>query len=487
MITIMNKISAFFIGALSVGMVACDDFEMPNPPAQSNPQEPAIEVSTLRMTPYLGADDIVNLIAVDEEGGQVALARVDSIANFPAGYEFGFTVQVSATSEFTKVANVPATVVDSVVYVNPDDLTAGFREAWTTMSPQTRPLNIRFAAYAVKGESRVRLGGTDVYYCPETATVMPLLPGFTVEEVYYLIGTPTAGTIDDQKAIMMANNGGDPYDNPEFACEVYITDDEAAAGYQWAIVSRSTLMEGSGVVLAPAESTSEAEGGLVDSESTGNWVSINEPGSYLVKFNAIADEKGEYAYTYELLARLYTPGNGNGWSQTASQVLTTSDNVNFSGFVYSGGEFKFTSAPDWDHTNYGYAEEGKLSTDGGAGNITTVAGLYWADVNVVDLTYSLGGPLTELGLRGDATEGGWEVTTPLTPSDDYLVWTGTVKFNGSGKFKLLFNDNWDICNLGGNLSDLTFKGADMPTPGEGTYDVVVDLSVRPYEMSVVKK
>lgn len=219
----------------------------------------------------------------------------------------------------------------------------------------------------------------------------------------------------------------------------------------------------------------------------GNWVSINEPGSYLVKFNAIADEKGEYAYTYELLARLYTPGNGNGWSQTASQVLTTSDNVNFSGFVYSGGEFKFTSAPDWDHTNYGYAEEGKLSTDGGAGNITTVAGLYWADVNVVDLTYSLGGPLTELGLRGDATEGGWEVTTPLTPSDDYLVWTGTVKFSGSGKFKLLFNDNWDIYNLGGNLSDLTFKGADIPTPGEGTYDVVVDLSVRPYEMSVVKK
>lgn len=190
---------------------------------------------------------------------------------------------------------------------------------------------------------------------------------------------------------------------------------------------------------------------------------------------------------------LYTPGAANNWSQNDSQLLSTTNYVNYSGCAYlSSDGFKFTSADNWDGINYGAGEEeGTLDTDGEAGNLTVEeTGLYWCDVNINALTYSLT-QITTYGLIGDATEGQWDNSLPMTPSDDYLTWTITTTL-GDGGFKFRANDAWDI-NLGANgdeepseaYDDLVQGGKNLLSPGEGTYTITLNLSQLPYSCTVV--
>ena len=91
------------------------------------------------------------------------------------------------------------------------------------------------------------------------------------------------------------------------------------------------------------------------------------------------------------------------------------------------------------------------------------------------------------GVIGDATPLGWGGQTNLTPSADFLTWTGTIHFNGTGEFKFRANNNWDI-SLGGDLSNLNpNNGPNIATPGEGDYIVTLNLGVYPYSATLVKK
>lgn len=71
---------------------------------------------------------------------------------------------------------------------------------------------------------------------------------------------------------------------------------------------------------------------------------------------------------------LYVPGDYQGWSpSTAPNVAAEVPGI-YEGYIYepAGGtyHFKFTSAPDWNHINYGAgATAGTLSTDGSAGDL----------------------------------------------------------------------------------------------------------------------
>lgn len=92
--------------------------------------------------------------------------------------------------------------------------------------------------------------------------------------------------------------------------------------------------------------------------------------------------------------KLYVPGAYQGWAPDAAPTLNdgNADGV-YIGYVNmaEAGEFKFTSDPNWDGTNYGMGDtEGTLSTDGGAGNISvTEAGIYKFTVDVNNLTYTI--------------------------------------------------------------------------------------------------
>lgn len=196
------------------------------------------------------------------------------------------------------------------------------------------------------------------------------------------------------------------------------------------------------------------------------------------------------------LPLLYTPGNSNGWNHENSMKLLgykqdekTGEWINYRGLVYLDGEFKFTSAPDWNTgINYGdTGTEGTLSTDGGAGNLklpATGAGLYFADVDVKELTYTLTF-VTSFGLVGDFQ--GWNAASPseLEHSDDFKTWTLTTDFGNGGGFKAIINgptSDWKL-NYGGPEEEMTFDGPNMNIAG-GSHTVTIDLSEIPYKTTI---
>jgi hypothetical protein len=126
-----------------------------------------------------------------------------------------------------------------------------------------------------------------------------------------------------------------------------------------------------------------------------------------------------------------------------------------------------------------------LSTDPGAGNLSvSTLGLYYCKVNTASLTYSVE-YISTIGVIGDATPEGWNASTALTPSSDFLTWTGTVTLGG-GELKFRANDAWTI-NLGGSFDNLVADGANIASPGAGTYKITLDLSALPYSATLVKQ
>ena len=78
------------------------------------------------------------------------------------------------------------------------------------------------------------------------------------------------------------------------------------------------------------------------------------------------------------------------------------------------------------------------------------------------------------GVVGSALSGGWDNDVDMVYNINSKKWEGVVTFMETGKFKFRANHAWDI-NFGGSLNFLVSYGADIPTPGGGTYDVSLDL------------
>lgn len=476
--------------ALGLGFTACDnDFDFPNPPGQSNPQEPVYDSANLTVSST--ASGTLDLIEANNSDALVQLAEITASDSILPGYELQFVGQMASSDAFANPVEFPVTLDGNKLMANPDDLDAAFHLVLGTIDPAAKATYLRYKGYAVKGADKVRLGGSDVYYCPMTATMKPFAPDFTVEEKYYIVGTCTNGAIDRTKAILMTNSGISPYDDPSFSAVINVTPDEAAGGYEWAIVPESTMAAGSGLVIAvsDAELDAEKDGYLKDYNALGTYGVINEASKFLVTVN-LKPEDGLYHYTIAYaFDNLWTPGPANGWNAGGSQMLYTDNYKTYIGFVHIDSEFKFTSAPDWNHTNFGFAGAGKLSTDGAADNLKVTQddepfgnSLYWCTADIVALTYKTT-PVSTLAIIGDATEGGWDKETVMEHSDDFLTWTVTTTLK-EGSFKFRANNGWDI-NLGGSLDSLVFNSPDnIPAPKTGTVTITLDLSSIPYTATV---
>ncbi|MCR8559874.1 SusE domain-containing protein [Mucilaginibacter sp. BJC16-A38] len=179
---------------------------------------------------------------------------------------------------------------------------------------------------------------------------------------------------------------------------------------------------------------------------------------------------------------LYVPGAYQGWSPpTAERISSVKDDKTYEGYVnFSDAgslEFKYTSDPDWNHTNYGDGGAGSLSTDGGAGNLKVPSTGYFllkGDLNAK--TWSV--TKTAWGIIGDATPNGWNSSTPLTYDSTNKVWSATVTLTGGLFVKFRANDAWDI-NLGDNKPAngvLKYGGENIPVAETGTYKITLDLS-----------
>ncbi|PIB34000.1 hypothetical protein BFP72_00410 [Reichenbachiella sp. 5M10] len=186
--------------------------------------------------------------------------------------------------------------------------------------------------------------------------------------------------------------------------------------------------------------------------------------------------------------RLYVPGGYQNWVPDVAPTLNQSGDI-FDGFVYMNIEtgFKFTSAPDWDHTNFGFDSEGVLTKDGDAAGLTYGPGFFRYQVDTVNLTY-VASLVESFGLIGTATPGAWDSSTPMTYDEATDTWRATADLV-VGALKFRANDAWDI-NYG--VADITslrgqlyFDGGSYDVKEDGNYTVILsfDTQKTPYQFN----
>lgn len=206
--------------------------------------------------------------------------------------------------------------------------------------------------------------------------------------------------------------------------------------------------------------------------------------SIVFTFNATPYEgtSGEYP-------KLWVPGDYQGWSPAdAPNVWSVADDGIYTGYVYfpEGGnyKFKFTSAPDMDHTNFGYGgSEGVLSKDDDAVDLTVPDfGGYVLTCDTIALTWAY--EVQNWGVIGSGILGGdWSEDVDLDYDMDNHVLTITIDVieppdASELRFKYRANDGWDV-NLGQGAegNELSPDGPDIPMPeGPGNYTFILDMS-----------
>jgi len=190
--------------------------------------------------------------------------------------------------------------------------------------------------------------------------------------------------------------------------------------------------------------------------------------------------------------KLWVPGAYQGWAPDAAfYIQSFEDDGNYTGYIYfpedsESFEFKFTSQPNWDGTNYGAGEtDGTLSTDGGAGNLSVPGpGGYRFNVNINDLTWTY--ELQTWGIIGEFN--GWSEQINMTWDDEnhYLTLTYDIPAADNNRFKFRANDDWDIA-LGDidppDGKTLTSPGVDIPiTDGNKTINLILSGPDPTYEI-----
>lgn len=490
----MKKIAILSALAICLGLTSCDDNDIIGIP--ENAQQPVFEAKNLTMAPTAEVTGKTVDLTVYNDANKVIPVVDVTATDFPTDYNLDFVMQISKDPSFGRFAEVETEMQGNVLTVAPDDLQSAYYSA-ISKGPKAKDVYVRYAAFAVdpkNDNNQIRIGNPDFYFAPgkdgyQTINILPFPSTLVIEDAYYLLGTINDWSVAN--AVKFTHSDENVYDDPVFTLKVDITPDQAASGWWWKIVPQSTYETGNwvdadnaafGVAVNGDES---AEGALVGRTATEDCGAgcYKVAGPMLFKINM---EEGSYEISLAI-EQLYTPGDANSWSQAKSDRLFTTDYTNYAGYAHVKDNFKFTSALNWDGVNYGFAGDGKLSNDGGAGNLVAPAeGLCFLQANIASLTYSISAPVTTYGLIGAATPNGWDASTALTPSANEMVWEGDVAMKG-GEYKFRANDAWDI-NLGGSIDNLTQDAGNlMFSEPDGTYHVVLDLSTYPAKATFTKK
>ena len=499
----MKKIK--FISALALTMVlaSCDNFDLPNPPGQTNPEPDGVfENSGLVLTQGENAFD---LKTYNQANKDVNVANVTELINFPEGYDLSIDMEVAPdANSFDKADTIGTTVVDNAVMANPDFLNGAIQEC-LTKKPGEYNIAARFVAYAERGTTRMRLGGIDATYCPSEFKVTTLDPAKVMEDSYYLVPC-TGGKPQASKAIKMQNTGGDVsvYDNPVFAIKFDVTEQESIDGYEWVVLPASSIEAGNtdGMLGCIASEDNELEGKLGLGYEPGK---IHLMGSVLVTIN-VEQESYIVNYAFDVLY----PFSGVTAANKVLRLYTT-DYINYSGVTIINRQWTLGAQPDktgpvifkqdpnseQEVSEDGYQATGKLTplSDGTRISAPIQANsLYWAEVNLVQLTYTIYG-IQAISVIGSGN--GWDVATAtqLTPSKDLKVWTAKDVEIGD-EFKLNCNSAWTVAFSGTQISDMNGTivynvnkqdGGDNLKATPGKYDVEINFSEFPYTVTLVKK
>jgi hypothetical protein len=185
---------------------------------------------------------------------------------------------------------------------------------------------------------------------------------------------------------------------------------------------------------------------------------------------------------------LYIPGDYQGWAPATAPTAAALQPKIYEAYIYvpTGGTnyFKFTSARDWDHINYGDGGGGQLSTDGlAAGLMAPSSGYIQVSANLNTNTWTA--TKTTWSILGDASPGGWSTDTQLTYNPSTQVWTVTADMVSTGSFKFRANNAWTIdfgVDANGKLAyaDSPVYGynaavSNITVPSSGNYTITLDL------------
>jgi hypothetical protein len=221
-----------------------------------------------------------------------------------------------------------------------------------------------------------------------------------------------------------------------------------------------------------------------------------DPGTeYYVRAYATNSNGTEYGENIRVktvtdIQMLYVPGGyqaasgyGDGdWTpSTAPFIINTTDNKVLEGYIYFAGaaEFKLTTDPDWDHTNYGAGAVPGTLDPAGSNMSVTEGGYYRIKADLVALTYSV--EKMDWRLIGDGV-GGWDsdkVNMVYNSSLKRLFATFTFS---AGSFKMRANGTWDDgYNFGDNGANGSLEyGGDNIASTAATFTFMADLSQRNY-------
>lgn len=464
----MKKINLFLSAALVLGLAACDD-KSDLGIMQTNPQENIMSANGL----YLSygenlTGDALNL--GNFEKGNVDVIKVDSVSDLPADAKVEFKMQVSSTADFAQYREL--NVTDGAVKA--DEWDAAYKEL-IGKSPIAQKNFVRFAAYTRTAGSLARMGGDDFYYAAKELSVTPYDLKLPVDAAYYIAIFDAAGNPTYEK---MDHSPYHQYDDPVFSYLIDVTPEQANAGLPWAIVNEAYLQNHEGgkfFGVAETGMPTDLSGSL---QENGEQGLITNAGKLKVEVNML-DLSYSISYAFDYI---YTPGPANGWSFENNMLLTTTDYVNYYGYVYVEGEYKLCAQPDWNPLNWGTADGVNL-VQGGDNIKVDTNGLYWVTVDLSAKTFAQT-QITAIGMIGGFND--WAGDVMLTPSADYKTWTGEVTVADATEWKFRMNSGWDI-NLGGTPEGLEQNGGNLSFPAAGTYTVTLNLGSLPYTCTIAQK
>lgn len=447
------------------GFGACDDvYDHEAAPPQAYEQEDAQSVDGFTIVLGSGVGSAIVLTEEKlEENRPLEAVKATATPVLTEGATVTFKLELSSTNEFAKVVEISSVSGENAAAINPVDLDEAVKDLYGK-APNARELFVRVRYYITDGTSSVMMP-TSVILGPITVTPV----GPVIEEEYYLVGSINEWNIGDLDDYKFNHSGNDVYTDPYFSILVNNLEGE------FKIVPKSSREAASWDGIF---GTYEAEALTGELKLDGGNLKVTEPGWVKITLNMM-----EYTYTIEIIGEmnltLYVPGSHQGWSpETAPTLYSRNFDFKYDGYLYfdAAHEFKFTAGPNWNGPNYGDGGDGILSDDGGAGNLkVTEAGYYQLSADLSGSPYAYSTVKTDWGLIGDATEGGWDNSTPMNYNPETNRWTVKTTLEAGKAFKFRANNGWDI-NLGGDTNNLTYGGDNIAITEGGTYQITLDLS-----------
>lgn len=493
-----------FISALTLALAlaSCDNFDLPNPPGQTNVDQAAFANTDLALTQ---AAETINLKEANQANTDVKVADITKLENFPEGYNLVIEMEVGSDANFTNISTVNTTIVDNAVMVNPDAFNGGIQGA-ITKEPGVYDVPVRLVAYAVKDNTRVRIGGENADYGQYLIKVTTLDPSKVIEDLYYLVTSSDQMVWKLADAVAMANTAGSnvsAYDNPQFSVKIDVTEKQATEGLYYTFIPASSYDAKNLQNQLGVNANGKLIGYVKDTEkntSNAGKLGPEYAGSILFTIDMEA-ESCQVNFAFDQL-----------WAFTSvatAMPLYTSDYITYKGAAVITTKMRLGQEPNLQGILYeeveGSREEtgegifnGKLELKKGSGITSNLKGkqLYWIDINLPAMTYSVEA-LQTLSLVGDMNDWKEKEGIVLTADGNKTKWTAKgVELNTM--FKVVANNSWDFAFGGAGTGSTGVNGETvLPitkvngdpniecTPG--TYDVTVDFTVYPYTVTLTSK